>query len=86
MVVVKKTRNEAYRLAELDGALSRLRFAAFRLVPYHTRSRSIISVVRPARVLSPKLRSCYLDLDLCHLDARTLICSLVVFLVLPFCI
>ena len=43
-------------------------------------------VVRPARVLSPKLRSCYLDLDLCHLDARTLICSLVVFLVLPFCI
>jgi hypothetical protein len=46
MVVVKKTRNGAYRLAELDGAVSRLRFAAFRLVPYHTRSRSVISVTR----------------------------------------
>jgi hypothetical protein len=46
MVVVKKTRNGAYRLAELDGALSRLRFAAFRLVPYHTRSRSAIAVTR----------------------------------------
>ena len=46
MVVVKKTRNGAYRLAELDGAVSRLRFAAFRLVPYHSRSRSTISVTR----------------------------------------
>jgi len=46
MVVVKKTRNGAYRLAELDGAVSKLRYAAFRLVPYHTRSRSVISVTR----------------------------------------
>ena len=46
MVVVKKTRNGAYRLAELDGAVSRLRFAAFRLVPYLARSRSVISVTR----------------------------------------
>lgn len=46
MVVVKKTRNGAYRLAELDGAVSRLRFAAFRLVPYHARSHSTISVTR----------------------------------------
>ena len=46
MVVVKRTRNGAYRLAELDGAVSRLRFAAFRLIPYHARSRSTISVTR----------------------------------------
>ena len=46
MVVVKKTCNGAYRLAELDGAVSRLRFVAFRLVPYHSRSRSTISVTR----------------------------------------
>jgi hypothetical protein len=46
MVVVKKTCNRAYRLAELDGALSRLRFATFRLVPYHTCSHSTISVTR----------------------------------------
>ena len=46
MVVVKRTRNGAYRLAELDGAVSRLRFAAFRLIPYHARSCSTISVTR----------------------------------------
>lgn len=46
MVVVKKSQNGAYRLAELDGAVSKLRYAAFRLVPYHTRSHSIISVTR----------------------------------------
>jgi hypothetical protein len=46
MVVVKRTRNGAYRLAELDGAVSRLRFAAFRLVPYYARSRTSISVTR----------------------------------------
>jgi hypothetical protein len=44
MVVVKKTHNRAYRLAELDSTVSRLCFAAFRLVPYHARSRSNISV------------------------------------------
>ena len=44
MVVVKKTRNGAYHLAELDGAISYIRFAAFRLVPYHSHSRSTISV------------------------------------------
>jgi hypothetical protein len=46
MVVVKKTRNRAYHLAELDSAVSRLRFTAFRLVPYHARSRSNVSVTR----------------------------------------
>jgi len=46
MVVVQKTRNGAYRLAELDGAVSHLRFAAFHLVPYHAWSRSVISITR----------------------------------------
>ena len=46
MVVVKKTRNGAYCLAELDGAVSRLCFAAFRLVPYLACSQSVISVTR----------------------------------------
>ncbi len=44
MVVVKKTCNGAYRLAELDSAVSKLRYAAFCLVPYHTRSCSVISI------------------------------------------
>ena len=36
--------NGAYRLSKLDGAVSRLRYAAFRLIPYHTRSPSFIPV------------------------------------------
>ncbi len=44
MVVVQKTCNRAYCLAKLDGAISCLHFAAFRLVPYHARSRSVISI------------------------------------------
>ena len=46
MVVIRRTPNGAYRLAELDGTVSKLRFAAFRLVPYHARSRSSIPVTR----------------------------------------
>jgi len=36
MVVIHRTPNGAYHLAELDGAVSKLHFAAFHLVPYHT--------------------------------------------------
>ncbi len=46
MVVVRRTRNGAYRLAELDGAVSKLRYAAFRLIPYFSRSRTSIPVTR----------------------------------------
>jgi len=44
MIVIRRTRYGAYRLAELDGAVSRLRYAAFRLLPYHARSPSFIPV------------------------------------------
>lgn len=46
MVVIRRTRNGAYRLAELDGAISKLRYAAFRLIPYFSRSRTSIPVTR----------------------------------------
>ena len=46
MVVVRRTQNGSYRLAELDGTISNLCFAAFRLVLYHARSRSSIPVTR----------------------------------------
>ena len=46
MVVLRCTKNGSYRLAELDGTISNLHFAAFRLVPYHARSHSSISVMR----------------------------------------
>jgi hypothetical protein len=44
MVVLHRTQNGSYHLAELDGTVSNLRFAAFRLVTYHSRSRSSIPV------------------------------------------
>jgi len=44
MVVLRRMRNGAYRLSKLDGVASRLRYAAFRLIPYHARSPSFIPV------------------------------------------
>ncbi|KAJ8453565.1 hypothetical protein ONZ45_g19665 [Pleurotus djamor] len=38
MVVVRRTQGGAYVLSELDGAVSALRFGAFRVVPYYARS------------------------------------------------
>jgi hypothetical protein len=35
MVIVWQTSHGAYILAELDGAISKLRFAAFCVIPYH---------------------------------------------------
>ena len=46
MVVLRRTRHGAYRLSKLDGAISRLRYAAFRLIPYHACSRSFIPVTQ----------------------------------------
>jgi hypothetical protein len=40
MVVLRRTIGGSYLLAELDGSVSRLRYAAFRLLPYHPRSRT----------------------------------------------
>jgi hypothetical protein len=48
MVVLRRTRNGAYRLGELDGTISSLRFAAFRLLPYHARSPSSVTVTHSA--------------------------------------
>jgi hypothetical protein len=53
MIVVRRTRNGAYVLAELTGAVAKLPYAAFRLIPYYPRSRTCIDVtaiVDPAEV------------------------------------
>ena len=39
MVVVRRTKGGSYVLAELTGAVSSLRYAAFRLYPYHARTK-----------------------------------------------
>ncbi len=46
MVVVQRMWNGAYHLAELDGAVSKLRYATFCLIPYFACSQSAIPVMR----------------------------------------
>jgi len=46
MVVLRHTHHGAYRLSKLDGAILRLCYATFQLIPYHARSRSFIPVTQ----------------------------------------
>jgi hypothetical protein len=44
MIVVRHTKGGTYILAELDGAVSKLRYVAFRLLPYLPCNKAKISV------------------------------------------
>jgi hypothetical protein len=44
MVIVCQTTHEAYTLAEMDGAISRLRFATFHIILYHAEWRMNIDL------------------------------------------
>jgi hypothetical protein len=44
MVIVHQTTHGAYILAEMDGAVSKLRFATFRIILYHARRRMNIDL------------------------------------------
>ena len=44
MVVVRRTQGGTYILAEVDGSVSKLRYATFRIVPYLPRSLEKILV------------------------------------------
>jgi hypothetical protein len=44
MVIVEKMTHGAYIPAEMDGAVSKLRFAAFHVIPYHARWRTNIDL------------------------------------------
>jgi len=44
MAVVWRSRNGAYILAEVNGTVSRLKFAAFCLIPYHPRSQKYLEI------------------------------------------
>jgi hypothetical protein len=46
MVVVSRTAGGSYHLAELDGTILRLKFAAFCIIPYHSHSASTIEVTQ----------------------------------------
>jgi hypothetical protein len=44
LIIVRKTAGQSYIFAELDGSVSQTRYAAFRLIPYYSRSRLSISL------------------------------------------
>ena len=44
MVVLRQTTGRSYLLAELDGAVSRLLYAAFQLICYYSRLSSVIHI------------------------------------------
>ena len=44
LLMIHRTQNKVYILAELDGAIHKNPYAAFCLIPYHPRSRTIIPV------------------------------------------
>jgi hypothetical protein len=44
MIVVRRTKGGSYLLAEFDGAVSKLRYAAFRIIPYYPRSEERVTV------------------------------------------
>ena len=46
MIVIKRTKGGSYILGELDGSLSKLRFAAFRLLPYQPRDLKAVPVTK----------------------------------------
>jgi hypothetical protein len=46
MIVAHRSTNGSYRLAEIDGALSKLKFAAFRIIPYHARSNKRLLITK----------------------------------------
>ncbi|KAJ3564557.1 hypothetical protein NP233_g8218 [Leucocoprinus birnbaumii] len=46
MVVVRRTKGGSYVLAEMDGTMSKLRFGARRLIPYHARDRRSVPLTR----------------------------------------
>ena len=46
MVVIRRTKGDSCVLGELDGTLSKLRFAAFRIIPYLPRDIKAIPVTK----------------------------------------
>jgi hypothetical protein len=48
MVVVQRYDGGSYKLAEINGAESKLRYGAFRLIPYYPRFSSPIRITKPS--------------------------------------
>ncbi|KAJ3571153.1 hypothetical protein NP233_g3932 [Leucocoprinus birnbaumii] len=63
MIVVRRTTGGSYILSELDGSISKLRFGAFRLFPYHPRDLRAIPVTKITEASPEQLDEITYDLD-----------------------
>ena len=63
MTVVRRTKGGSYVLAELDGSLSKLRYAAFRLLPYYPRSHISVPVTKLLGIADDELEGMTLEDD-----------------------
>jgi len=68
MVVLRWTTGGSYLLAELDGAISRLQYAAFRLLPYHSCTRITIPVTDLTELSDEELDSYQAEDDIEPVD------------------
>jgi hypothetical protein len=46
MLVIRRTKGNSYILGELDGSISKLRFTAFRIIPYFPRDIRSVPVTK----------------------------------------
>jgi hypothetical protein len=63
MVVLRRTTGGSYILAELDGSISKLRFAAFRLFPYYPRNLRAVPVTKITDATPEQLDNYTYDVD-----------------------
>ncbi|KAJ2936233.1 hypothetical protein H1R20_g861, partial [Candolleomyces eurysporus] len=55
LVVIRRTTGGSYILSELDGSISKLRYAAYRLLPYHPRNIRQIPISKITEMSSDEL-------------------------------
>ncbi|KAL5532961.1 hypothetical protein ACEPAF_4735 [Sanghuangporus sanghuang] len=71
MIVVRRTKGGSYVLAEANGAISALRYAAFRVISYHARTRIIDSVEDLTQKSTPELDNLAQETAADDLDAES---------------
>ncbi|KXN81424.1 Gag-Pol polyprotein [Leucoagaricus sp. SymC.cos] len=72
MVVLRRTMGGLYILAELDSMISKLQFAAFRLVPYHPRDLRSIPVTKITDMSPEALDGLTYDTEMLHVPDQPL--------------
>ena len=70
MVVLRRTTGGSYLLAELDGSIFRLRYAAFRLLPYFPRNEITIPVMELTGLDNQELDDHKAEEDVEHKEDR----------------